>query len=167
MTDSPTEEWPPRYLPRELFAAATAADLIRQETDYGWDGGEGVCLGVSSFLSYALFDEEIPHILANGVYRDDEGEHPHWWIETSSGWILDGSRGQFTHSAEYRPAVVQRTDPAYSRRQSWDPGHSSLALVEAELKRCFGNPADAMVYLGLCEDLLQEAQQISDTLATP
>lgn len=154
------ESWPPRYLPAELFAPATAADLIRHETDYLWDGGEGVCLGVTAFLSYILQDLEIDHKLANGIYTDDEGEHPHWWIETSSGWILDGSRGQFSHSDGYRSGVVQKTDSAYRLKTSWNPGHSSMELVEAELKRCFGIPEEAMEYLYLCEDLWDEAQRL-------
>lgn len=159
MDDPTAEEWPPRYLPRELHAVATAADLIRQETDYGWDGGAGVCLGVSGFISYILQDLDISHSLANGVYRDDLGEHPHWWIETTSGWILDGSRGQFSHSDGYRPGVIQKMDSAYVLRDSWAPGHSDMKLVEAELKRCFGDPAEAYGYLGLCETLWREAQE--------
>ena len=155
-----SEVWPPRYLPRELRSVATAADLIRQETDFQWEGGEGVCLGVSAYLSYILSELEIDHKLANGVYRDDRGEHPHWWIETTSGWILDGSRGQFDHGESYRSGVVQRMDSAYSLRASWSPGHSSMALVEAELKRCFGDPSEALAYLDLCEDLWLEAQNL-------
>lgn len=164
MTDrTPTAEqelWPPAHLPRELHAVATAADLIRHETDYYWDGGAGVCLGVSAFLSYILLDLEIGHSLANGVYRDEQGEHAHWWIETTSGWILDGSRGQFDHGEGYRPGVVQRMDPAYSLRSSMEPGHGDLALVEAELRRCFGDPAEAYEYLDLCEALWSEAQEL-------
>lgn len=153
--------WPPRYLPAELLAPATAADLIRQETDYQWDGGEGVCLGVTAFLSYILQELEIDHKLANGIYTDDQGEHPHWWIETTSGWILDGSRGQFAHEAGYRSGVVQKMDPAYRLKASWAPGHSSMELVEAELKRCFGFPEQALEYLDLCEDLWGEAQRLN------
>src|ERR1041384_4651151 len=97
-------QWPPRYLPRELHTVATAADLIRQETDAQWAGGKGVCLGVTGFLSYILLELEIDHKLANGLYEDAEGKHPHWWIETASGWILDGSRGQFAHG-DYIPGV--------------------------------------------------------------
>lgn len=153
--------WPPAYLPKELSAVAMAADLIRHETDFQWGGGEGVCLGVSGFLSYLLLELDIDHKLVNGVYRDEQGEHPHWWIETTSGWILDGSRGQFDHGESYRPGVIQRTDTAYSLRASWNPGHGSLALVEAELKRCFGDSAEAEEYLSLCESIWAESQELS------
>lgn len=159
-TSTDAAAWPPRYLPSELIVPATAADLIRQETDYSWDGGEGVCLGVTAFLSYILQDLEIDHKLANGIYLDDEGEHAHWWIETASGWILDGSRGQFSHSDGYRSGVVQKMDSAYKLQTSWAPGHSSMELVEAELKRCFGIPEQALEYLDLCEDLWREAQDL-------
>lgn len=157
--------WPPRYLPEELLTVATTADLIRQETDYQWDGDAGVCLGVAAFLSYLLQDLELDHKLANGIYLDDEGEHTHWWIETTSGWILDGSRGQFSHSDGYRSGVIQRMDPAYRLKASWDPGHSSLDLVEAELRRCFAIPAQALEYLQLCEELWSESQPVSDRTA--
>ena len=154
------EVWPPRYLPAELHSVATAADLIRQETDYGWDGGAGVCLGVSAFLSYILQDLEIDHKLANGIYVADQGEHPHWWIETASGWILDGSRGQFDHGDDYRSGVVSKMDSSYRLKASWAPGHSDMDLVEAELKRCFAMPGEALEYLDLCEDSWREAQDL-------
>lgn len=149
----------PRYLPPELRAVATAAELIRRGTDEQWDGGKGVCLGVSAFLSYLLTDQELDHSLANGVYRDSEGEHPHWWIVTASGWILDGSRGQFLEAdGARRSTVSSRVDRAYSLRASWEPGHVSMALVEAEIDRCFGAPSQALEYLELCEFAWEEAR---------
>ena len=164
MTDSPPtaeqELWPPAHLPRELHAVATAADLIRHDTDFYWGGGAGVCLGVSAFISHILLDLEIGHKLANGIYRDEQGEHAHWWIETTSGWILDGSRGQFDHGKNYRPGVIQRTDSAYSLRSSTEPGHEDIALVEAELRRCFGDPSEADEYLALCEAVWRESQEL-------
>jgi len=159
MTTS-ADVWPPAHLPAELNSIATAADLIRQETDLQWDGGAGVCIGVSAYLSYLLQELDIDHRLANGIYTDDQGEHPHWWIETTSGWIIDASRGQFDHGEEYRSGVVGRFDRSYSLRKPWEPNHTTMELVEAELKRCFGNPDEALVYLDLCEDLWAEAEDM-------
>lgn len=51
-------------------------------------------------------------------------------------------------------------DPAYRLQASWEPGRSSMELVEAELKRCFGIPAQALEYLDLCEGLWDEAQRL-------
>jgi len=158
--ESPSDVWPPANLPVELYTLATAADLIRHETDYQWQGGAGVCAGVSAYLSYILQNLNIDHSLANGVYTDDQGEHPHWWVETNSGWIIDGSRGQFDHGDDYRSGIVGRFDRAYSRRASWEPTHTSIGLVEAELKQAFGNPDEALVYLDLCEGLWAEAQRL-------
>jgi len=159
MTTS-TDVWPPAHLPAELNAIATAADIIRQETDLQWNGGAGVCLGVSAYVSYLLEELDIDHKLANGIYTDEYGEHPHWWIETSSGWIIDASRGQFDHGDEYRSGVVGRFDRAYSLRASWEPGHATMELVEAEILRCFSDVGEAYDYLDLCENTWSEVEDM-------
>lgn len=159
MTTS-ADVWPPAHLPAELLAMATVADLIRHETDDHYAGGAGVCLGVSAYMSYLLEEFAIDHRLANGIYTDEQGEHPHWWIETSSGWILDASRGQFDHGDEYHSGVVGRFDRAYSLRTSWEPGHGTIDLVEAELRRSFGDAAEAADYLDLCEELWEQVDDM-------
>ncbi len=150
----------PRYLPAELRTAARATQLLRQLNDLELGGGAGVCLGVSGFLSYSLLEEEIGHRLANGIYRDSDGEHPHWWIETDSGWILDASRGQFDLDGDGLPSVVTRMDRSYSLRDSWDPGHSSSELIEAELNRSFADPLEARDYLQRCFELWRLAEDL-------
>lgn len=160
MNDSAATAWPPAHLPAELHGIATAADLIRQETDLQWNGGAGVCLGVSAFVSYLLEDLEIDHRLVNGIYTDSHGEHPHWWIETNSGWILDGSRGQFDHGDTYHSGVIGRFDQSYSLRRSWEPGHGTMELVEAEMLRCFSDSSEAYEYLDLCENTWFEVEDM-------
>lgn len=156
-------QWPPSYLPAELLTIATTADLIRHENDRLYDGAEGVCLGVSGFISMLLLEADIPHKLANGFYTDGNGENkPHWWIETPSGWILDASRGQFHHTdGLWRSSVTQRTDTAYKLRASWDPGHSSLDLVVNELKDCFTDPYEAEYYLDICLEIQEESVRLT------
>ena len=158
------EQWPPSDLPKELHTIATTADLIRHENDQLYDGAAGICLGVSAFISNLLIEAKIPHKLANGYYTDTNGEEKaHWWIETASGWLLDASRGQFNQEDDrWHASVTQRTDPSYRVHDFWDPGHVTRDLVALQIKGCFGDPAEAEIYLIRCLDMHDEAIRLAE-----
>lgn len=138
--------WPPYGLPKKLIPAAASANLIRHFNDSYYGGGEGVCLGTSAFISSKLSERDIPHKLIRGEYTDKDGEKKdHWWVE-SSGWIIDPSRGQFEEDS-YKSGVIKSTNPQYSTITAFEPGHKSIQLVNAELKRCFNDPGEAYGYL--------------------
>lgn len=159
--ESLAEVWPPRNLPVELHAVATAVDLIRHEHDFQLGGGAGVCRGVSSFVSHLLSELEIDHNLVTGSYRDSFGLHPHWWVETSSGWILDASRGQFDQQDKhYRPSVTLRSDESYTRPHYRAPFTEGLDAVLVEMKYGFTFEDVAGEFLNLYEEVWEEAQRM-------
>lgn len=147
--------WPPAGLPKKLNVVASTADFIRHFNDDYFDGGEGVCLGASAFVSHQLIKDGVPHKLVRGEYTDRTGEKKaHWWVE-SSNWIIDASRGQFEEDA-YKSGVVKANNPSYSILDTFDPGHKTPELVQAELRRCFSDPREADSYYS--EILEQEAE---------
>lgn len=151
--------WPPTGLPKKLTVIASTADLIRHYNDDIYDGGEGVCLGASAFVSYQLIQKDIPHKLVRGEYTDKNGaQKDHWWIE-SSNWIIDASRGQFAEEA-YKSGVVRANHEQYTTIEAFDPGHKSIELVEAELQRCFSDPAEANHYLGEVMGLEEDSKRL-------
>ncbi len=153
--------WPPPGLPKRLAATATTADLIRHHNDTFYDGGAGVCLGASAFISHDLLTKAIPHKLVRGEYITAAGiKEAHWWAE-SRGWIIDASRGQFEDET-YRSGVIRAGAASYSKSEEFDPGHSSRDLVEAEMKRCFGDPYEAVEYLEIIEGIQFESEGYFD-----
>jgi hypothetical protein len=155
--------WPPPGLPKSYHVIAGSADLIRHYNDSEYGGAEGVCLGVSSFISYQMLQNKIPHKLVRGVYLTEAGEEKaHWWIE-SRGWIFDASRGQFEES-RYRSGVIKTRRENYRKHEEFEPGHATLELVEAELKGCFGDAAEASYYLATISDLHEEAKVLADKI---
>jgi len=152
--------WPPPGLPKKLVATATTSDLIRHYNDDFYGGGAGVCLGASAFISYDLLENNIPHKLVRGEYTTQNGvNEAHWWVE-SNGWIIDASRGQFDDDT-YRSGVVRTGSLNYTKLSEFDPGHSSRELVQEELKRCFGDPSEAELYLETIEDIQEESKGYS------
>lgn len=155
--------WPPPGLPKRLHAIATSADLIRHFNDTHFDGGEGVCLGVSAFISHKLIEQEIPHELVRGQYITESGEKKaHWWIE-SRGWIIDASRGQFDEP-RYRSGVIRSKKENYQKLEAFEPGHKTMELVERELKGCFMYEADAYGYLDEITSIHEEAERLASNL---
>lgn len=153
------ETWPPIGLPKKLFTVASTSDLIRHYNDEVFLGGAGVCLGSSAFVSNRLIEAGIPHKLVRGEYTDATGEaKAHWWVESGS-WILDSSRGQFEEK-EYRSGVIRAGHPSYSKSEEFEPGHTSEALVIAELKRCFANPAEADYYYDMLLNFEDDAKSL-------
>lgn len=152
--------WPPMGLPKAYHTIAGSTDLIRHYNDSEYGGAEGICLGVSAFISYQMIQEGIPHKLVRGVYLTEAGEEKdHWWIE-SRGWILDASRGQFQDS-RYRSGVIKSRKENYRKLEEFDPGHTTLDLVEKEINDCFGDPAEANYYLGTIGGLHEEAKELN------
>lgn len=148
--------WPPMGLPKKLHEAATAADLIRHFNDSHFDGGAGSCLAASAFVSNRMLNSGVPHKLVRGSYIDENGDkHAHWWLQ-ASGWIIDPSRGQF-HEERYRSGVVRANKSSYSTELEYEPGHTTDQLVEAEVKRSFGDENEAEWYLGQLQELHDEA----------
>lgn len=147
--------WPPVGLPKKLHKAANFADVARHYNDDYYDGGAGVCLGVSAFLSRKLVEAGIPHKLVRGEYTDTTGEaKAHWWIEANN-WVIDASRGQFEEKT-YRSGVLRSGHPSYRATEAFEPGHTSQELVVAELKRCFIEPAEAEAYHDVLLSLEEE-----------
>lgn len=153
--------WPPQHLPAGLTFFATVTDCVRNLLDVKAEGGGGICLASSGYISMLLIDADIPHDLVNGVYTDDDGEHPHWWVESRDGWILDSSRGQFYHEIHpRRGSVTQVTDVNYRAVARHEPGHSSEELVIKELERCVVHPSYAGGYFELFTQAHGEASDI-------
>lgn len=151
--------WPPPGLPKTYHVIATSADLIRHHNDEEYGGAEGVCLGVPSFISHQMIEKGIVHKLVRGVYLTEAGEEKaHWWVE-SRGWIFDASRGQFEESC-YRSGVIKTRRENYRKLEEFEPGHSTLELVEEELKGCFGDPHEASYYLSTIEGIHAEAERL-------
>lgn len=151
-----TDIWPPIGLPKKLFEIATFADLLRHFNDAEYDGGEGACLGASAIVSHELIEKKIPHKLIRGEYlTDNAAVKDHWWVE-SSGWIIDPSRGQF-HEKIYKNGVVRNSSKSYRKLNEWPGGHETMDHVEAELKRCFGDPLEAESYLAIALNIRDEA----------
>ena len=151
--------WPPAGLPKKLIVVAGMADLIRHYNDDVYDGGEGVCLGASAFVSHALIEQNTSHSLVRGEYTDNTGERKaHWWIE-SSNWIIDPSRGQFSDES-YKSGVVRAGNSNYSVIEKFEPGHKTQDLVAAEITRCFGDPDEAEAYHGALLDIDDEARRL-------
>lgn len=153
--------WPPVGLPKSYHVIAGSADLIRHYNDSEYGGAEGVCLGVSSFISFQMIERGIPHKLVRGVYLTEAGEEKaHWWVE-SRGWIFDASRGQFEES-RYRSGVIKFRKENYRKLEEFDPGHSTLELVEKELEGCFGDADEARHYLDTISEIHDEADRLVD-----
>jgi hypothetical protein len=151
--------WPPAGLPKKLNVIASTSDLIRHYNDDIYEGGEGVCLGASAYISYKLIEQEVPHKLVRGEYTDKTGENKaHWWVETS-GWIIDASRGQFEEDT-YKSGVIRAGHSSYKTLNTFDPGHKSRELVQAELNRCFEDSREAAMYFDEIEGLDEESRSM-------